>query len=41
LNKEKVHTLGPEYAYPEVFSDYCKFDPKILHLSKDNSKCHK
>jgi hypothetical protein len=33
-----VHTLGPQFAYPEVFSDYCNFDPIIVHLSKDNSK---
>ena len=39
-NKDIVHTLGPEYAYPEVFSEYCNFDPKIVHLAKDNSKYH-
>lgn len=39
-NKEKVHTLGSEYAYPEIFSDYCDFEPKIVHLAKDNSKYH-
>ena len=33
-----VHTFGPEYAYPEVFDQYCNFDPKIVHLAKDNSK---
>jgi hypothetical protein len=33
-----VHTLGPQFAYPEVFSNYCNFDPIIVHLSKDNSK---
>jgi hypothetical protein len=37
-NKNLVHTLGPEYAYPEVFSEYCNFEPKIIHLAKDNSK---
>jgi hypothetical protein len=37
-NKNLVHTLGPEYAYPEVFSEYCNFQPKIVHLAKDNSK---
>lgn len=36
--KDDVHILGPEYAYPEVFSSYCNFSPKIVHLSKDNSK---
>lgn len=40
-NKEKVHTLGPQYAYPEIFDSYCNFEPKIIHLSKDNSKYHK
>ena len=35
--KEDVHLLGPEYAYPEVFKDYCNFEPKIVHLAKDNS----
>lgn len=37
-NKNLVHIFGPEYAYPEVFSNYCNFDPKIIHLEKDNSK---
>ena len=35
--KEDVHLLGPEYAYPEVFQEYCNFSPKIVHLAKDNS----
>lgn len=39
-NKELVNVLGPGYAYPEVFSSYCEFDPKIVHLAKDNSKYH-
>jgi hypothetical protein len=38
--KDEVYTFGSEYAYPEVFSEYCDFDPKIIHLSKDNSKYH-
>lgn len=38
--KENVNILGPEYAYPEVFSDHCKFEPKIVHLAKNNSKYH-
>jgi len=37
-NKDKVHTLGPQYAFPEVFADHCNFSPKIVHLAKDNSK---
>lgn len=36
-NNDKVKTFGPEYAYPEVFSKYCEFSPKIVHLAKDNS----
>jgi len=40
-NKDKVNTLRPEYAYPEVFSGYCDFLPKIVHLAKDNSKYQK
>lgn len=39
-NKELVNTLGSEYAYPEIFSRYCEFEPKIVHLAKDNSKYH-
>ena len=35
-----VHTLGPSYAYPECFTDHCNFDPKIVHLAKENSKYH-
>lgn len=37
-NQERVHTLGPQFAYPEVFSQHCTFDPKIVHVAKDNSK---
>lgn len=39
-NKNQVNTLGPEFAYPEVFSEYCNFQPKIVHLAKNNSKYH-
>lgn len=39
-NKNKVHTLSPSYAYPEDFSSKCNFEPKIIHLSKNNSKYH-
>ena len=38
---DEVHTFGPEYAFPEVFEEHCDFDPKIVHLAKDNSKYHK
>lgn len=37
-NKNDVHTLGPQFAYPEVFAGYCEFEPVIVHLAKDNSK---
>jgi hypothetical protein len=40
-NKERVHTLSSSYAYPELFESYCNFEPKIVHLKKDNSKYHK
>lgn len=40
-NQNKVHTLSSQYAYPEVFARYCDFEPKIVHLAKDNSKYHK
>ena len=33
-----VHTLGSEYAFPEVFKNSCTFEPKIVHLAKDNSE---
>lgn len=36
--REDVHILKPSFAYPEVFSQYCDFEPKIVHLAKDNSK---
>lgn len=38
--RDLVKVLGPEYAYPEVFSSHCDFEPKIVHLAKDNSKYH-
>lgn len=39
--KENINILGPEFAYPEVFAEYCDFKPRIVHLAKDNSKYHK
>jgi hypothetical protein len=36
-HKNKVRVFGPEYAYPEVFSNCCDFSAKIIHLAKDNS----
>jgi hypothetical protein len=37
-NKSLVNTLPPSYAYPEVFASVCTFQPKIVHLSKNNSE---
>ena len=37
-NKEDVHTMGPQYAYPECFEGFCEFERVIVHLAKDNSK---
>lgn len=39
-NKEEVKTLGPEFAYPELFSEYCNFPAKIMHLAKNNNELH-
>lgn len=39
-NKSQVNTLGPEFAFPEVFESHCNFSSKIVHLAKDNSKYH-
>jgi hypothetical protein len=39
-NKGRVNTLSSSYAYPEVFSGHCNFEPKIVHLAKNNSKYH-
>ena len=36
-----VHTFGSEYAYPELFSEVCSFEPKIVHLKKNNSEYQK
>ena len=40
-----VHTFGPYKnngtrvcISKEVFDQYCNFEPKIVHLAKDNSK---
>lgn len=39
-NKNNTNILGPQFAYPEMFSQYCNFQPKIVHLSKNNSNYH-
>jgi len=31
---------GSQYAYPEVFKQACNFEPKIVHLAKNNSEYH-
>ena len=35
-NKERVNTLTPSYAYPEVFKSVMEHPPKIVHLAKEN-----
>ena len=37
-NVEKVHTLHPSFAYPEVFKGMLDWEPKIVHLAKENSE---
>jgi len=39
-NRDNTNVLGPQFAYPEMFGQYCDFEPKIVHLSKNNSKYH-
>lgn len=36
--KSMVNTIHPKYAYPEIFDDMLEWEPKIVHLSKDNSE---
>ena len=35
-NKDMVHTMHPQYAYPELFSSMLEWEPKIVHLAKKN-----
>jgi hypothetical protein len=35
-HRDETITLSPEYAYPEMFSGYCTFQNKMMHLAKDN-----
>lgn len=35
-HKDIVNTLPSSYAYPEVFSNLCEFNPIIVHLEKNN-----
>lgn len=37
---DQVNVLSPSFAFPEDFASHCDFSPKIVHLSKDNSKYH-
>ncbi len=37
---DEINTVSPSFAYPEVFANQCTFEPKIVHLAKDNSKYH-
>ena len=39
--RSRVHVLHPAFAFPEDFASQCQFEPKIVHLSKDNSKYHR
>jgi hypothetical protein len=39
-NRSDVNTLHPQYAFPEVFGQYCEFEPKLLHLAKNNGEYH-
>ena len=39
--RDEVNVLHPAFAYPEDFDSSCDFEPKIVHVSKDNSKYHK
>ena len=36
-----VKVLHPAFAFPEDFASQCQFEPKMVHVSKDNSKYHK
>ena len=41
VNKHKVNTLSPSFAYPEDYKQYCDFEEKITHISKNNQQFHK
>lgn len=36
-NKRMVNTLHSQYAYPEVFHSMLEWEPKIVHLAKNNA----
>jgi hypothetical protein len=35
-HRDETHTLAPDYAFPEMFEQYCDFSKKMVHLAKDN-----
>ena len=36
IYRDEVHTLASDYAYPQMFAQYCDFPNKMMHLAKDN-----
>lgn len=40
-NKDEVNTLSPSFAYPEDYGQYCDFEEKITHISKNNQQYHR
>ena len=35
-HRDDTQTLAPDYAFPEMFEQYCNFSKKMVHLAKDN-----
>ena len=35
-HRDDTQTLAPDYAFPEMFEQYCDFSKKMVHLAKDN-----
>jgi len=35
-HRDETHTLASDYAFPEMFEQYCDFPKKMVHLAKDN-----
>ena len=35
-HRDDTQTLAPDYAFPEMFEQYCDFSKKMVHLTKDN-----
>jgi hypothetical protein len=40
-HKDMIKVFGPEYSYPESLKQYFDFEPKIVHLAKNNSIYHR